>query len=125
MRRPVKDQTQPQPTHTEAAEQRDREISERLKALIDQKRKDDLEGNGPRTRGRAARILRPRMDDLREMMDLGMNIREMEEMLTEAGLTVSYHNLRSFLIKHMPDEYREHLASGIPEAAMSPEPGAM
>lgn len=110
MRRPEKEQA----THSQVAvtNQRDREISERLKALIAQKRKDDLEGNSPRARGRAARVLRPRLDDLREMISLGMNIREMEGMLAEAGLMVSYQSLRSFLLKHMPAEYREHLATG-------------
>ena len=122
MRKPEKEQA----THSQVAvtNQRDREISERLKALIAQKRKDDLEGNSPRARGRAARVLRPRLDDLREMISLGMNIREMEGMLAEAGLMVSYQNLRSFLLKHMPVEYREHLAmgagKGIPEAARLP-----
>lgn len=113
MRRPEKDQSQHSLSPTEAAERRDREISERLKGLIAQKRKDDLEGNGPRTRGRVNRILRPRMDSLREMMTLGMNIGEMGEMLAEAGIAVNYHSLRGFLIKNMHSEYREHLAIGL------------
>lgn len=96
----------------EAMELREREVADRLKALIAKKRAEALEGEHPRTRGHATRVLRPRMDDLRDMMILGMSLAEMTKTLTEAGVMVSYQSLRTFLIKHMAADYREFMAIG-------------
>lgn len=96
----------------EAMELREREVADRLKALIAKKRADALEGEHPRTRGHATRVLRPRMDDLRDMMILGMSLAEMTKTLAEAGVMVSYQSLRTFLIKHMAADYREFMAIG-------------
>lgn len=96
----------------EAIELREKEVGDRLKALIAQKRSEAIEGEHPRTRGHATRVLRPRMGDLREMMVLGMSIMEMVNTLSEAGVMVSYQSLRTFLIKHMPSDYREFVAIG-------------
>jgi hypothetical protein len=104
----------------EAMELREREVADRLKALIAKKRADALEGEHPRTRGHATRVLRPRMDDLRDMMILGMSLAEMTKTLAEAGVMVSYQSLRTFLIKHMPADYREFMAIG-PGKAMPAE----
>lgn len=96
----------------EAMELREREVADRLKALIAKKRADALEGEHPRTRGHATRVLRPRMDDLRDMMILGMSLAEMTKTLAEAGVMVSYQSLRTFLIKRMAADYREFMAIG-------------
>lgn len=100
----------------EAIELREKEVGDRLKALIAQKRSEAIEGEHPRTRGHATRVLRPRMGDLREMMVLGMSIAEMVDTLAEAGVMVSYQSLRTFLIKHMPADYREFVAIGAGKA---------
>ena len=52
------------------------------------------------------------MDDLRDMMILGMSLAEMTKTLAEAGVMVSYQSLRTFLIKHMAADYREFMAIG-------------
>ncbi|MDZ4193795.1 MAG: hypothetical protein U1D65_17535 [Pseudomonas sp.] len=88
-------------------------VTDRLRALIAQKKAEALEGtDSARTRGHATRVLRPRMAELRSMMLLGLSIKEMLDLLEQAGVLVSYHSLRTFLKKHLAAEYRECMAIG-------------
>lgn len=88
-------------------------VTDRLRALIAQKKAEALEGtDSARTRGHATRVLRPRMAELRSMMLLGLSLKEMLDLLEQAGVLVSYHSLRTFLKKHLPAEYRECMAIG-------------
>lgn len=88
-------------------------VTDRLRALIAQKKAESLEGtDSVRTRGHATRVLRPRMAELRSMMLLGLSLKEILDLLEQAGVLVSYHSLRTFLRKHLPAEYRECMSIG-------------
>lgn len=98
-------------------------VTDRLRALIAQKKAEALEGtDSARTRGHATRVLRPRMAELRSMMLLGLSLKEMLDLLEQAGVMVSYHSLRTFLKKHLPAEYRECMAIGSSKG-INPESG--
>ena len=98
-------------------------VTDRLRALIAQKKAEALEGtDSARTRGHATRVLRPRTTELRSMMLLGLSLKEMLDLLEQAGVLVSYHSLRTFLKKHLPAEYRECMAIGSSKG-INPESG--
>lgn len=103
----------------EADEQASLDLEEgvnlRLRELLERKKAQDLEGgNADRTRGHATRVLRPRLDELREMVVYGLSMREITNLLAEGGVQVNYHSLRGFLKKHLPREYAEYLEAGKP-----------
>ncbi|PZR37946.1 MAG: hypothetical protein DI524_14595 [Ectopseudomonas oleovorans] len=56
------------------------------------------------------------------MMLLGLSLKEMLDLLEQAGVLVSYHSLRTFLKKHLPAEYRECMAIGSSKG-INPESG--
>jgi hypothetical protein len=81
-----------------------------IKDLLERKKAQDLDSACPRTRGHATRVLRPLLDDLREMIVYGLSMQEIVELLAEGGAHVNYHSLRAFLRRHLPKEYAEHIA---------------
>jgi len=101
------------------SEKADDPVAERLRELI-AREKQGL-STGSRTRGHARRVLLPRIDQLQEMMSIGLSIKGMVELLDEAGIQVNYHSLRSFLMKHTPEEYRKFCASNA-RAPVRPAP---
>lgn len=86
-------------------------VNLRLRDLLERKKAQDLEGASERTRGHATRVLRPRLDELREMVVYGLSMREITDLLAEGGVQVNYHSLRGFLQRHMPREYAEYLVA--------------
>ncbi|MCY1357646.1 hypothetical protein D9M69_441490 [compost metagenome] len=97
-------------------------MTDRLKELIAKKKAEAMQGEHPRTRGHATRVLSPRIDQLKEMMVLGLSLKEMVELLAEAGVQVSYHSLRTFLMKHLAQPYREYMAIGSAKAIPDYDP---
>lgn len=91
-------------------------VNLRLRDLLERKKAQDLEGASERTRGHATRVLRPRLDELREMVVYGLSMREITDLLAEGGVQVNYHSLRGFLQRHMPREYAEYLVAKKPGA---------
>ena len=90
-------------------------VNLRLRELLERKKAKDLEGGTTdRTRGHATRVLRPRLEELREMVVYGLSMREITDLLAEGGVQVNYHSLRSFLQKHLPREYAEYLVAKKP-----------
>lgn len=89
-------------------------VNLRLRHLLERKKAQDLEGASERTRGHATRVLRPRLEELREMVVYGLSMREITGLLAEGGVQVNYHSLRGFLKKHLPREYAEYLEAGKP-----------
>lgn len=89
-------------------------VNLRLRDLLERKKAQDLEGASERTRGHATRVLRPRLNELREMVVYGLSMREITNLLAEGGVQVNYHSLRGFLKKHLPREYAEYLEAGKP-----------
>jgi hypothetical protein len=79
----------------------------KLDELIAIKKAEMAAAGGPRTRGHATRALLPRIEQLSEMLTIGLNLGEMVDLLDQAGIKVSYHSLRSFLMKHLTSQYRE------------------
>lgn len=94
----------------EQVDEESQRMAERLQEIFEKKRAEDLAGGGARTRGYATRVLRPRIEQLRELVRYGLSIREISRMLTESGIEINYHSLRNFLKKHMPAEYAEYLS---------------
>jgi hypothetical protein len=92
----------------------EKNLTDKLQRLIAQKKAEANECGTflVRTRGHATRVLRPRVDQLREMMALGFSIKEMVDLLGQAGVQVSYHSLRTFLMKHLSADYRASRAIG-------------
>ncbi len=90
-------------------------VNLRLRELLERKKAKDLEGGtNDRTRGHATRVLRPRLEELREMVVYGLSMREITYLLAEGGVQVNYHSLRAFLQKHLPREYGEYLVAKKP-----------
>lgn len=94
----------------EQAEEESQRMAERLQEIFARKRAEDLAGGGARTRGYATRVLRPRLEELRELVRYGLSIREISRMLTESGVEINYHSLRNFLKKYLPADYAEYLS---------------
>ncbi len=80
---------------------------DQLSQLIARKKAEMAKAGGPRNRGHATRVLLPRIEQLSEMLTIGLNLGEMVDLLDQAGIKVSYHSLRSFLMKHLTSQYRE------------------
>ena len=90
-------------------------VNLRLRELLERKKAQDLEGgNTGRTRGHATRVLRPRLEELREMVVYGLSMREITTLLAEGGVQVNYHSLRAFLQRYLPREYAEYLVAKKP-----------
>lgn len=81
-----------------------------FKDLLERKKAQDLAPALTRTRGHATRILRPLLEELREMVAYGLSMQEIVDLLAEGGVHVNYHSLRAFLRRHLPKEYAEHIA---------------
>ncbi|QHF04331.1 hypothetical protein N015_18725 [Pseudomonas asturiensis] len=98
----------------EMRKQREREVDEKLDEAIAKKRAEALEdgGQAKRVRGHATRVLKPRIPKLRLLLQESYNLGEITETLREGGIEVNYHSLRNFIMKHMPEEYREFVAIG-------------
>ncbi len=91
-------------------------VNLKLRELLAKKKEQDLEGASARTRGHATRVLRPRLQELREMVVYGLSMREMTELLADGGVQINYHSLRAFLKKHLPREYAEYLETKKPNS---------
>ncbi len=89
-------------------------VNLRLRELLERKKAQDLEGGADRTRGHATRVLRPRLEELREMVVYGLSMREITDLLAEGGVQVNYHSLRAFLQRYLPREYAEYLVAKKP-----------
>ncbi len=104
----------------EAEIAREAETKQKLADLIAKRKVEKVEGS-TRTRGHATRVLRTQVDALRAMLPV-FTLSEMVDLLAEAGIHVNYHSLRNFLIKHMPDEYRDFVAIGQGKGGFAPIP---
>ncbi|GAD61341.1 hypothetical protein [Aquipseudomonas alcaligenes] len=90
-------------------------VNLRLRELLERRKAQDLEGGtANRTRGHATRVLRPRLEELREMVVYGLSMREITDLLGEGGVQVNYHSLRAFLQRYLPREYAEYLVAKKP-----------
>lgn|GEM_PF-956358 len=98
----------------EMRKQREREVDEKLDEAIAKKRAETLgnTGQAKRVRGHATRVLKPRIPKLRLLLQENYNLGEITETLRQGGIEVNYHSLRNFIMKHMPEEYREFVAIG-------------